>query len=817
MNITCRFFVFCLLLFLVACSGGDDTNPSLTLAGLNDGDTVTLTSTTLNLKGSVSDDGGVRGLVYSLNGGEAVDVTEKMTGGDFDFDVDLGDNCTITLTITVTDNAGNSTSLTITINLPCAPKVELTSPVADAEVLSSPLTVEGKASDDEGVTRLTYSLNGSEGVEVSDTLEGDTFSFEIDLQDEGKNTLEVTATDTEGNSSSASVTFYYLAAPAILGTVYDDADGNGEQNEGEAGLEGWTVYLDKNDNGKLDETEPSTRTDLQGDYIFSSLTSGPYKVRQVMPFGWRNVSGSEEESRPRLKNVQGGRPSVAGPKIVGGSNATIADYPFMVAIGFVDPRSGRFFQFCGGSLIADTWVLTAAHCSVDEEGNPASPEGLAVLVGTDKLSGTEGYIGGVSRVLIHPKYRNETSLGYDFALWELAKPIVLEGKYHTVEMLTAGQETLTADGTLATATGWGALSSGGSSPNNLKVVHLPIVNAQQCLEANKNSFDIENFDTQICAGVPEGGIDTCQGDSGGPLLVRNREGDRWLHAGATSYGVGCAFPRFPGIYARTSVLSGWALKAATLESRGYSLSLKTDTVARGTNFGNKATTRPFTGDIEPRWQVTNLTPVPGVPEADEAVTFRWNILDEGTSAFTCSFNSGHPEVAKTVACMEGSNRVTVEGGYPEGVYLPKLTVRKENLLQERERVLVVGNPVSDEKAGRLTPDDLVDPDYFETYYIDYFSLDLTGLEPGGAVLVRLTPATDAQGNFVFQPFVALYDKNARDPENGGGLITAGGTEFVFKVEEGIEYLVGVSTFGVEEAGSYTLTTSNGALTAFRLE
>jgi trypsin len=66
-----------------------------------------------------------------------------------------------------------------------------------------------------------------------------------------------------------------------------------------------------------------------------------------------------------------------------------------------------------------------------------------------------------------------------------------------------------------------------------------------------------NWETQICAGYPEGQKDTCQGDSGGPLFVY--KDNKQVLVGLTSYGIGCALPKYPGVYARVSALRDWIL------------------------------------------------------------------------------------------------------------------------------------------------------------------------------------------------------------------------------------------------------------------
>jgi trypsin len=99
-------------------------------------------------------------------------------------------------------------------------------------------------------------------------------------------------------------------------------------------------------------------------------------------------------------------------------------------------------------------------------------------------------------------------------------------------------------GTMATVTGWGNTQEGGGSTNMLREAFVPVVSDTTCNQAYSGGV---NGPTEVCAGNPEGGVDTCQGDSGGPMIVP--DGASWVLIGATSWGEGCARPNRPGVYA----------------------------------------------------------------------------------------------------------------------------------------------------------------------------------------------------------------------------------------------------------------------------
>jgi hypothetical protein len=226
-----------------------------------------------------------------------------------------------------------------------------------------------------------------------------------------------------------------------------------------------------------------------------------------------------------------------GEGIVGGSDAPVGRYRYQVSL---QDRSG--FHFCGGSLIADGWVLTAAHCVVGER-----PSDLRVEADITRLS-ESGALFDVAELRVHPGYVASTSQN-DVALIRLARST---GSIPPIALMDAASEpTLAPTGGALTVTGWGTLSSGGSSPDRLQQVSVPIVSRTSC----QASYPAENITAQMmCAGAA--GRDSCQGDSGGPAVVGTTGADPAL-TGVVSWGYGCADPAHPGVYARVSQYSAW--------------------------------------------------------------------------------------------------------------------------------------------------------------------------------------------------------------------------------------------------------------------
>ena len=232
-------------------------------------------------------------------------------------------------------------------------------------------------------------------------------------------------------------------------------------------------------------------------------------------------------------------------RIVGGTQVPDNRYPWMASIYF-RVADNRFLPGCGGSLISDRWIVSAAHCFVNG-GVPADPNNVAFLLGATDLTSDDGIFNVVSRIVVHPEYNPNTQEN-DIALLELPQPVGFEPI-----TLPSVANPVPIDGELATAAGWGATSEGGPQSNQLLEVDLPIVAHNACLPFYQNSL---NQPLMLCAGgVPFGGRDSCQGDSGGPLFVIRA--DQVVQAGIVSFGVGCARPGIPGIYTRMIAYTDW--------------------------------------------------------------------------------------------------------------------------------------------------------------------------------------------------------------------------------------------------------------------
>jgi secreted trypsin-like serine protease len=226
-------------------------------------------------------------------------------------------------------------------------------------------------------------------------------------------------------------------------------------------------------------------------------------------------------------------------RIVGGEQTDISQHPWQVALTV---RIDDTDYLCGGSIIGELWIVTAAHCFGGEEGKASDVRAKAGE--TDYTAA--GVWSQIERVIIHEAYDRSTQQN-DIALLKLKSPIA--GR--VIKLATASL--MVPLGQPLEVTGWGATEEAGkTSPALLRAI-VPVADIATCNAPA--AYDGRIKAGMMCAGYREGGVDSCQGDSGGPLVWRTPDGP--VLVGIVSWGDGCARKLKYGIYTSISAFRDW--------------------------------------------------------------------------------------------------------------------------------------------------------------------------------------------------------------------------------------------------------------------
>lgn len=247
------------------------------------------------------------------------------------------------------------------------------------------------------------------------------------------------------------------------------------------------------------------------------------------------------------------------PRIIGGVVPidSFATYPYAVAI-FVVQGSNEYFR-CGGSLIDESHVISAAHCFFERAGqsNVDAYSSVRVRLGAhdNVYSGLSVY---VTQIDGHPDF-DSSSFDNDVSILTLAQSVSVQ-TYQPVR-LSWDPADVVVDG-MAQIIGWGTRDDNKLS-SVLMEGTVPIVSRAQCTSASSYS-PAEILSSHICAGFQQGGVDSCQGDSGGALISNSKQ------IGIVSWGEGCALANKYGVYFRVSAAEGFI--ALSTNNRVYAYS-----------------------------------------------------------------------------------------------------------------------------------------------------------------------------------------------------------------------------------------------------
>ncbi len=207
---------------------------------------------------------------------------------------------------------------------------------------------------------------------------------------------------------------------------------------------------------------------------------------------------------------------------------------------------------CGGSIIDDLYILTAAHCIENDMGITA----IEIRVSEhSQAAGGDHVSYSAAGILPNPYYNSETSVNDNGVILLHNAIDFTEPGVAPVCLPAVGQTWSNGDQTMVS--GWGLTESGGSStPDILQVVNISFVDSTTC-GSDYGYYEHEITSDMFCAYDQGAGTDSCQGDSGGPLAIYNSATGRWEQAGIVSWGIGCGFNGFPGVYSDVTQMLWW--------------------------------------------------------------------------------------------------------------------------------------------------------------------------------------------------------------------------------------------------------------------
>ncbi|XP_069821368.1 chymotrypsinogen A-like [Dendropsophus ebraccatus] len=233
------------------------------------------------------------------------------------------------------------------------------------------------------------------------------------------------------------------------------------------------------------------------------------------------------------------KPVISGyARVVNGEDAVSGSWPWQVSV-----QTNTGAHYCGGSLISDLWVVTAAHCEVRTSDR--------VVLGEFDLSSSAEPIQtkSIARVFTHPNY---SSLTYDITLLKLSSPATITARVSPV-CIAASADVFSA-GERCVTTGWGHINGVAQTrPSKLQQVALPLLTNTDCQKHFVGSIYPPIQSNMICAGAS--GASSCRGDSGGPLVCQKN--GAWTLAGVVSWGNPFCKTSSPGVYARVTALKSW--------------------------------------------------------------------------------------------------------------------------------------------------------------------------------------------------------------------------------------------------------------------
>ncbi|CAC5380539.1 ST14 [Mytilus coruscus] len=258
-----------------------------------------------------------------------------------------------------------------------------------------------------------------------------------------------------------------------------------------------------------------------------------------------------QQIQPKLERPD--CPKLEALRIVGGCDVRPAhSWPWAVQLRLSDDGGKTFNHECGAALLSESYALTASHCFLSSE-NPKDWKAIGGRHSKD-TNEANNQPRNIIKIVKFPN-PGDNILDKDVAIIKFDKPMTINA-YVTPICLPIREPTERDECVVA---GWGDVQES-KHPDKLKNTVMPIVDTKKC----NGTEDLEDQITpyMFCAGFQKGKNDACQGDSGGPLMCKFR--DTWYLQGLVSWGVDCAQPDLPGVYANVFKFVSWIRNQMTL-------------------------------------------------------------------------------------------------------------------------------------------------------------------------------------------------------------------------------------------------------------